>query len=177
MIRQWLKLSFLGSPDWQRIRGVHPALLLGLTMSLFYAARWLQGQTPASDKGLLFPAEDFYLYSACLSPFLWPLVTKLTAYILTKSSGGNAEDTHRFSYAYSTPLFVWLGCLEFLIWFLCPPAYFGVIALCLMPCAMIVVYIQCIRLFDPHQHRFWARHFRTILSLVPQLLIATIIFR
>ena len=177
MIHRWIKFSFLAPPREDLCQERAPGIWLGLVMALFYFARWTQNQSPASQKGLIFPADDFYVYSACLSPFLWPALTRLTARLMTKLSGGTARDTILFSHAYATPLLVWLGGFEFLVWVLLPPELFGRIALCLMVCAMSVVYIQSTRVFNPARHSALSRHFRTTLSLVPQLLVATLIFR
>lgn len=177
MVGQWLKLSVLVSPQWHQPRGIHPSYLLGLLMGLFYYARWLQGQIPASSKGLLFPPQDFYLYGAIISPLMWPILTRMTAALLKRLSRGPQASAMKFSYAYSVPLLIWLGCLEFLVWTFCPPSGFGLIALALMLIAMVVVYIQCFRLFDSEHHSTLSRHLRTMSGLLPQLFVATLIFR
>jgi hypothetical protein len=177
MVRQWLRLSFLVTPQWTQLRGVHPSYLLGVLMAIFYFARWSKGQMPASTKGLLWSPEDFYGYSAILSPFVWPVLTRITAHLLKILSNGDEQAERKFSYAYSVPLLIWLGCFEFFIWSVCPPSQFGLIALCVMFIAMMVVYIQCSRLFDRELHSHLSRHVRTMLALLPQLLLATLIFR
>jgi hypothetical protein len=177
MFKEWLKLSLLASPQWRQPRGIHPSYWLGILMGLFYYARWSQGQMPASTKGLMFPPENFYLYGAIISPLMWPVLTGMTAGLLKRLSQSKQASAMKFSYAYSAPLFVWLGCLEFLIWTLCPPSRFGPIALGVMFIAMLVVYIQCFRLFDHEHHSPLSRHLRTMSGLFPQLLVATLIFR
>ena len=171
----WLKFSILRSERIPSTHRVPPWFALGIAMSLFYACRWMSGQTPASTKGLMFPSDDFYFYGAVLSPVLWPTLALLTAQLFSRFA--HDSDPSPFAFAYSTPLFFWLGCIEFIIWLSVPQAYFSFIALGLMFTAMLTVYIQCFRLTVRTSSSTLNPHFQTILCLTPQLVIASALFR
>jgi len=55
--------------------------ILASLMALFYLLRWISGEHPASVRGLLLPAEDFYLYSSLTAFVVWPLNVEVTAQI------------------------------------------------------------------------------------------------
>ncbi|MGB0647444.1 MAG: hypothetical protein ACPGQS_09740 [Bradymonadia bacterium] len=171
----WLKFSTLRSAHIPTKNLLPPWFALGIAMSLFYTCRWVSGQTPASDRGLIFPFDDFYFYGAVLSPVLWPTLALLTGQLFSRFD--RDIEPGQVAYAYSTPLFVWLGCTEFMVWLSVPQEYFSYPALGLMFTAMFVVYVQCFRLTTDASSSTFSRHIRTVLCLSPQLLIASAMFR
>ena len=171
----WLNFSILRSEHIPPKSRLPPWFALGIGMSLFYACRWYSGQTPASVRGLIFPVDDFYFYGAVLSPIPGPTLALLTGQLFARFN--QDLDPTKIAFAYSTPLFIWLGCTEFIVWLIVPQEYFTYPALGLMFTAMLVVYVQCFRLTTSESSPTFNRHIRTVLCLSPQLIIASAMFR
>ena len=169
----WRELNTNGSsPAWL------PHAILGLSMSLFYAARWFANQQPPSAKGLLFPPPAFYGISAILAIIVWPSMVALSASCLCAlSSAASGIDRRAATKLYAYPLFFWLGCVEFAVWSVIPANAFRLVAPIILILAMSTVLRHFYRELRKQNFGRLSSLGRSVLSLMPQLLVAGLFIR
>lgn len=178
-IKQILRVSFWrrlnlddSSPTWL------PHAMLGSSMSLFYAARWFANQQPPSTKGLLFPPADFYGISAILAILVWPSMVAISARCFCAlSSTESSIDRHTASKLYAYPLFFWLGCVEFAMWSVTPANAFRLLAPIILILAMSTVLGHFYRQLRRQDFGRLSSLGRSVLSLMPQLIVAGLFIR
>ena len=178
-MKQILRVSF-----WRQLNANNsgptwlPHTILGLSMSMFYAARWFANQQPPSAKGLLFSPADFYGISAILASIVWPSMVALSARCLCAlSSKESSIDRHTANKLYAYPLFFWLGCVEFAMWSVIPSNAFRLFAPLILILAMGTVLGHFYRQLRRQNFGHLSSFGRSVLSLMPQLIVAGLFIR